>query len=109
MKKGGIFPIVHGVRSLAIEHGLLETGTAARIARLAELGALTPDFARELTQALHYLMTLRLDGQLAEAASASLVRPAELSSMERDLLRDAFQIVKQLREIIRRHFNLVMF
>ena len=109
LKKGGIFPIVHGVRSLAIEHGLLETGTAARIARLAELGALTPDFARELTQALHYLMTLRLDGQLAEAASASLVRPAELSSMERDLLRDAFQIVKQLREIIRRHFNLAMF
>ncbi|MGO9774755.1 MAG: putative nucleotidyltransferase substrate binding domain-containing protein [Roseiarcus sp.] len=38
-----------------------------------------------------------------------MVRPAELSSMERDLLRDAFQIVKQLREIIRRHFNLAMF
>jgi CBS domain-containing protein len=29
--------------------------------------------------------------------------------MERDLLRDAFQIVKQLREIVRRHFNLAMF
>ncbi len=109
LKKGGIFPIVHGVRSLAIEHRLLETGTTARIARLAELGALTPDFARELTQALRYLMTLRLDGQLAEAAAGSLVRPSKLSSMERDLLRDAFQIVKQLREIIRRHFNLAMF
>ena len=35
LKKGGIFPIVHGVRSLAIEHRLLETGTAARIERLA--------------------------------------------------------------------------
>lgn len=109
LKKGGIFPIVHGVRSLAIEHRLLETGTAARIARLADLGALSHDFARELTQALRYLMTLRLDGQLAEAASGSLVRPGALSSMERDLLRDAFQIVKQLREIIRRHFNLGMF
>jgi CBS domain-containing protein len=109
LKKGGIFPIVHGVRALAIEHRLLETGTAARIARLAEFGMLTTDFARELTQALRYLMTLRLDGQLAQAASGSLVRPGELSSMERDLLRDAFQIVKQLREIIRRHFNLAMF
>jgi CBS domain-containing protein len=109
LKKGGIFPIVHGVRSLAIEHSLLETGTAQRIARLAELGALTPYFARELTQALRYLMTLRLDAQLAQAASASLVRPSELSSMERDLLRDAFQIVKHLREIVRRHFNLAMF
>jgi len=27
LKKGGSFPIVHGVRSLAIEHGLLETST----------------------------------------------------------------------------------
>ena len=29
--------------------------------------------------------------------------------MDRDLLRDAFQIVKQLREVVRRHFNLAMF
>jgi CBS domain-containing protein len=109
LKKGGIFPIVHGVRALALEKGLFETGTAARIARLAETGAFEPQFARELTQALHYLMTLRLDAQIAEAASTSLVKPAELSTMERDLLRDAFHIVKRLREIIRRHFNLAMF
>jgi CBS domain-containing protein len=109
LKKGGIFPIVHGIRSLSIEHGLLETATAARIVRLSELGVLSHDFARELTQAFRYLMTLRLDGQLTEAASANLIRPAALSSMERDLLRDSFQMVKQLREIVRHHFSLNMF
>jgi CBS domain-containing protein len=108
LKKGGIFPIVHGVRALSLERGLTETGTAARIARLAEVGALSHDLARELTQALRYLMTLRLDAQLAAAAGA-LVHPEALSTMERDLLRDAFQIVKQLREVVRRHFNLAMF
>jgi len=108
LKKGGVFPIVHGVRALALERGLLETGTAARIARLAEDGGLSHELARELTQALRYLMTLRLDAQLA-AASGSLVKPAELSTMERDLLRDAFHVVKQLREVVRRHFNLAMF
>ena len=66
-------------------------------------------FARELTQALHYLMTLRLDAQIAEAASSSLVRPGELSTMDRDLLRDAFLVVKRLREMVRRRFNLAMF
>ena len=71
LKKGGIFPIVHGVRALALERGFVETGTTARIARLAEEGALSHDLARELTQALHYLMTLRLDAQLAAAASGS--------------------------------------
>jgi CBS domain-containing protein len=109
LKKGGIFPIVHGVRALSLERGLEETGTAGRIARLGEAGALSHDLAREATQALRYLMTLRLDAQLAVAASSSLVRPGALSTMERDLLRDAFHVVKQLREVVRRHFNLAMF
>jgi len=109
LKKGGVFPIVHGVRALALEKRLHETGTTARIARLVELHQFDAQFARELTQALHYLMTLRLDAQIAEKASTSLVRPAELSTMERDLLRDAFHVVKRLREMLRRHFNLAMF
>ena len=108
LKKGGVFPIVHGVRCLAIERGIVAVSTAKRIDLLTEAGALSADFARELTQALQFLMTLRLDRQLAATAgtSGSLVRPADLSSMERDLLRDAFQVVKLFREIIRRHFNL---
>lgn len=109
LKKGGIFPIVHGVRALALEKGLEETGTAARIARLAELGTFEPQFARELTEALRYLMTMRLDAEIAEQASTSLVRPRELTTMERDALRDAFQVAKRLREMVRRHFNLAMF
>lgn len=107
LKKGGIFPIVHGVRSLAIERGIMETSTAARIAKLVELGALKAEFGRELTQAFQFLISLRLDSQLAE--TGGLMKPAALTSMERDLLRDSFQVVKQFREIVRRHFNLSMF
>ncbi|MCP8940398.1 DUF294 nucleotidyltransferase-like domain-containing protein [Alsobacter sp. SYSU M60028] len=111
LKKGGIFPILHGVRALALEKGFLETGTAERLQRLAEERVLKPDFAREVTQAFRFLSGLRLDAQLAESGgrSGSLVRPATLSSMERDLLRDAFLIAKQFRDIVRRHFNLAMF
>ena len=111
LKKGGIFPIVHGVRSLALKHGLMETATDKRIVRLRDSGVLHADFARELSQALQYMMMLRLDGQLAASAgtSGTLVRPSSLSSMERDLLRDAFQVVKQFREFIHRHFNLDRF
>ena len=111
LKKGGIFPIVHGIRSLAIEHGLLETATDKRIAQLREIGVLKADFARELSQTFQFLLMLRLDGQLAASAgtSGTLVRPSSLSSMERDLLRDAFQVVKQFRELIRHHFKFGMF
>lgn len=111
LKKGGIFPIVHGVRSLAIEHGLLETSTDKRIARLRDLGVLRAEFARDLSQAFRFLLMLRLDGQLAASAGASgaLVRPAHLSSMERHLLRDALQVVKEFREIVRHRFKLGVF
>ena len=110
LKKGGVFPIVHGVRSMALERGLTETGTVERIQRLVALGTISRDLGRELTQSLYFLMTLRLDAQLAAAgASNALIRPAELSSMQRDLLRDAFRVVKQFRDIVRHHFNLGMF
>jgi CBS domain-containing protein len=109
LKKGGIFPIVHGVRSLAIEQGLTETNTFERLAKLADLDLLKPEFSRHLARALDYLQTLRLDAQLDAAASGSLLRPGELTSMDRDLLRDSFQVVKQLRDLLRHHFNLNMF
>ncbi|MGO9392404.1 putative nucleotidyltransferase substrate binding domain-containing protein [Rhodoblastus sp.] len=109
LKKGGIFPIVHGVRSLAVEQGLEETNTFARLAKLAELGLLKAEFSRDLARALDYLQTLRLDAQLDAAASGSLLRPGELTSMDRELLRDSFQVVKQLRDLLRHHFNLNMF
>jgi CBS domain-containing protein len=111
LKKGGIFPIVHGVRSLAIEHGLTETATDKRIARLCDIGILQAEFGRELSKTFQFLLMLRLDGQLAASAGASgtLVRPSSLSSMERDLLREAFQVVKQFRELIRHHFKFGMF
>jgi CBS domain-containing protein len=109
LKKGGIFPIVHGVRTLAIEQGLEETNTFKRLAKLSELDLLKDEFARNLARALDYLMTIRLDAQLDAAKSASLLKPATLTSMDRDLLRDSFQVVKQLREMLRRRFNLNMF
>lgn len=111
LKKGGIFPIVHGVRSLALEQGLRETSTDKRISRLCDLGVLQADFGRDLKQAFRFLLMLRLDGQLAASAGASgtLVQPAQLSSMERHLLRDALQVVKRFREIVGHHFKLGMF
>ena len=109
VKKGGIFPIVHGVRALAIEQGLEETNTFERLAKLSERGLIKEDFARGLAQALDYLLTLRLDAQLAASDASSLFKPGALTSMDRDLLRDSFQQVKQLRDLVRRRFNLNMF
>src|SRR5258708_40343040 len=46
LRKGGIFPIVHGVRSLVIDHALVETAPDNPITRLCDIGRLQSAFAR---------------------------------------------------------------
>ena len=66
LKKLGTFPIVHGVRALSLQHGVHESGTADRLRRLVERGILEPDLGRDLLEALHYLMALKLRHQLRQ-------------------------------------------
>ncbi|MCC2104341.1 MAG: hypothetical protein KDJ20_10065, partial [Hyphomicrobiales bacterium] len=47
---------------------------------------------------------------LAERAGReAVVRTATLGSTQRDLLREAFKVVKQFRDFLRRHYNFAMF
>jgi CBS domain-containing protein len=114
VKKSGIFPIVHGIRSLAIEKGLDETRTIDRIERLRGLGLFDESFARELADAFDWLVGLRLKSQVrahlaGTTEGESLVRLSDLSTLDRDLLRDALRVVKRFREIVRNHFKLGLF
>jgi len=110
LKKGGIFPLVHGIRSLALEKRLPETGTLPRIRRLQELGALDRRFVRELAEAFEFLSSLRARNGLAALAEGreadNYARPADLTSLDQDMLRDSFRVVLRLRDLIRHHFRL---
>ena len=110
LKKGGIFPIVHGVRSLALSEHVQATGTQARIAALVAAGRLPSDFATDLADSLHFLMGLKLKAGLAELDTVGTVsggvRSDRLSSLERDLLKDALAVVKRFKAIVRNQFHL---
>jgi len=110
LKKLGIFPIVHGVRSLALQYGVREQGTAGRLQLLQAQGRIDPTLARDLLDALHFLMALRLSHQLRQRAAGevagNLVRPADLGALEREPLHDALAIVKRFRQFLRQHFKL---
>jgi CBS domain-containing protein len=110
LKKLGTFPIVHGVRTLALQHRVRETGTAARLRHLVELQRVDPALGRDLTEALHFLMELKLHHQLAQRHAGLVpgnqVQPSALSTMERDRLRDALAIVKRFRAVLRQRFRL---
>ncbi len=110
VKKEGIFPIVHGVRSLALAHRILdETGTVPRLEALVRAGALDAHMAAELGDSLHFLMTLRLKAGLAEIDAhqpvSSDVHLARLSSLERDLLKDALSTVKRFKALLRQRWR----
>ena len=110
LKKLGTFPIVHGVRALALEYGVREHGTAARVDRLVALQRLEPDLARDLVDALRLLMGIRLTHQLKQRAQGLVatneVRPSALSTLEREPLHDALAIVKRFRSYLRVHYRL---
>jgi CBS domain-containing protein len=114
LKRVGIFPIVHGVRTLAIDKGVLVNPTAARIDALVQAGSLERKFGQDLTGALQVFMELRLRTQLRALhrrtiGTESVVHLDEITTADRDMLRDALRIVRRFRELIRHRYNLGAF
>jgi CBS domain-containing protein len=114
IKKAGTFPIVHGIRTLAIEHAITPTPTARRVETLVARGVLGEQLGRDLISALSYFMDIRMRSQLRAVQTGrpeteSLVHLTELTPSDRDLLRDALRVVKRFREIIRNRYHLGMF
>ncbi|MFT3953554.1 MAG: putative nucleotidyltransferase substrate binding domain-containing protein [Piscinibacter sp.] len=110
LKKLGTFPIVHGVRALSLAQGVADSGTAERIRRLVERGTIDAALGQDLTEALHYLMGLKLRHQLRQRElgerPGNLVRPSDLSTMDRDQFKDALAINKRFRALLRQRFRL---
>lgn len=110
LKREGIFPIVHGTRVLALEHGALAGSTSRRIKALAEHGALDARFGQELAGALQVFTSLRLRAQLEGAYrgndNGSALDLGALTAIERDVLRDASRVVARFRELIGLRYGL---
>ena len=110
LKKAGIFPIVHGVRSLALRDHVAGSSTVARLDALVAGGRLQAEFATDLADSLHFLMGLRLKAGLAELDTGRPVTGGvptdKLSSLERDLLKDALGVVKRFKTLVRHQFHL---
>lgn len=110
LKKLGIFPIVHGVRSLALQSRITALGTGERLRALVDAQQLDAALARDLLEALHFLMGLRLKNHLAQRQlgrpADNRVRLSALSTLERDRLQDTLGIVKRFRQHLQQHFRL---
>lgn len=109
LKKAGTFPLVHGVRALALAEHLACTGTAERIAALVAAQRLPAALGRELVDCLHFFMRLKLDAGLAALEAgrpAAGIDVAALGTLDRDLLKDALAVVRRFKALLRQRFHL---
>ncbi|OCL88765.1 putative nucleotidyltransferase substrate binding domain protein [Aliarcobacter thereius] len=110
IKRGGIFILVQGVRSLSIQNRVLNTNTIKRIQALKKLNIFDDENAKELITAFNFLNNLRLKISLEKLDKNekidNFVNPNSLSNMEKDLLKDSFKIVNKLKKRLEHHFKL---
>ena len=110
LKKLGTFPIVHGVRALALQAQVTHAEHRRAPARAGRAPAhrRRPGARPDRGAALH-------DGPEAEEqpgaapgrpAVDNLVRMSGLSTLERDRLQDALGIIKRFRQHLQQHFKL---
>ncbi len=111
IKKGGVFPIVHGIRTLALEYKIEASNTVERIKELNNRGVFDKKFATELMEAFDTLLSVRLHYRLklSDPMSAdNYINPKKLEKIERDLLKEAFKVVNTFKKFLTYHFHLNM-
>ncbi|WP_072680111.1 DUF294 nucleotidyltransferase-like domain-containing protein [Arcobacter sp. LA11] len=109
IKKTGVFPIVQGIRSLALREKIRETTTIKRIKILESKKVLEHDMAHELLEAFDVLNTLRLKAHLLmiqdDKEINNEIDTHSLGKIERDLLKDSFKIVNDFKKFISYSFK----
>ena len=110
IKRGGLTPIVNLARSYAIEAGVMESGTLARLDHARELGRLHESARSHLAEAFQLFWRIRLKHQ---ARCVEDGRPADdlvelrcLGASERKQLRDALLTIRRAQHSLRREHGL---
>ncbi|WP_230661687.1 DUF294 nucleotidyltransferase-like domain-containing protein [Psychrobacter sp. I-STPA10] len=108
LKKAGIFPLVHGIRAMALEQQIFAvTNTKARLQALTRCGVLTSKRAETLNETLEFFIGQRLAVALSSHdKNAHQVDPTTLSALERDLLKECLAVVKSFKNQLRQHYQL---
>ena len=110
LKKLGIFPIVHGVRTLALQYRVTPLNTLERLEQLAADGRIDKALARDLRDAIRFLIGLKLTNNLHQMevgrAPDNLVRLGDLGTLDRQALKDSLAIVRRFRQWLSRHYHL---
>ena len=110
LKRGGMFALVHGVRTLALQYEISETNTIERIKELNNRGVVDKTFATELIESFDTISAVRLKAMLdaKDLDESNYINPKNLEKIQRDLLKDSFKVINKFKKFMTFHFHLNM-
>lgn len=104
MKKGGTAGIVQMARLYSLTGGHEALGTRARLSISAGRGAVSERGAEDLLDAFEFLRSITFRHQAEQLRNKEHpdynIDPKQLSKMDREHLRDAFQIIKSMQNAL---------
>jgi CBS domain-containing protein len=102
LKLYGLVPLITCLKLLSIHEGIAETNTLARMRALAENQTISRDMEETLEQAFETFLTLKIRNNLSDLDRgedlSNYINPAELSTRQKQLLKEAFWAVSQLQK-----------
>lgn len=111
LKTQGLTPFVNFARLLALQHGVKETNTLARLEALAANDWIRKGLYLETRDAYEFQMQLRLVHQLqmieANQPPNNYIDPAELSYLEKQTLKEAFAVIGHIQEYAKAEFRVL--
>jgi signal-transduction protein with cAMP-binding, CBS, and nucleotidyltransferase domain len=102
LKTGGWAPLVVLVRLMAFIYGIYETSTLNRIEALRDKGVLSMELSKDLVEAFHILMGMRISFQkeliLKGEEDSNFIDPSLLDSHGQKRLRFALRKIEELQK-----------
>ncbi len=104
IKKQGLTPFVNFARVLALKFGVKETNTLARLKALRDGDWIQGELYSSASEAYELQMQQRLVHQLRQIEAGTIpdnyIDPADLSDLERRMLKDAFTVIERLYGVL---------
>jgi CBS domain-containing protein len=104
LKVKGIAPLIDIVRLFSLEKGVKETSTIERLRALREKHTIVEEYAEEIEHAFEFIMLLRVHSQYEQVeigeSPDNFINPDSLSNLEKRSIKEAFQLISGLQDII---------
>jgi CBS domain-containing protein len=104
LKIKGVAMLVDIARLFALERGVRETATIDRIEALKEKHTIVKEYSEEMVQAFEFMMFRRIQHQFEQVGQEiepdNFINPNMLSNLDKRFMRDAFQLITRLQDMI---------